>query len=488
MLASRFYPIDDRCQETDRASGIAELSDRSYAAALSLRGMTVELWLILAYAVAIAVGDLRVAKLGFQIGPIPVFLTDITLGALLLSSFARWPSRILFWMSEGAGAGIVGRLVWMICILGGVYFALSISEYSLYAARDLAIFGYSLFFPLTYFALRERSDGVRLLRYITYAGVALAVMVLFQLLTGIQVGLGTGERTVMGHTIHTVADEDSGAFCVFSLAALCAYVTFERRQRLFHALAATACFVALVISTSRAGVVALVVAASVTFLCAGAKERLRLTLLTALFAIFVAAAPLLPRDLPGTDFLRGFRISLLSATEGPSGDPTSEFRMIRWDYATALWLEHPFLGIGFGHPIIPAGLLEKKESEGRFNAGMPHNTFLFLAVRAGLLGLGIVLLGWLIIFKRLFIRFRSTNHVDELAAANILAAMFCFAMFSLFFERPVTNAAFWIILAVGARLAEYREDRPFAACSNVREPGHLRRPQLRAIRVPRVAI
>jgi hypothetical protein len=45
---------------------------------------------------------------------------------------------------------------------------------------------------------------------------------------------------------------------------------------------------------------------------------------------------------------------------------------------------------------------------------------------------------------------------DELAVVNILLAMFGFAAFVLFFERPVTNAAFWIVLAIGSRLTEYR--------------------------------
>jgi hypothetical protein len=41
-----------------------------------------------------------------------------------------------------------------------------------------------------------------------------------------------------------------------------------------------------------------------------------------------------------------------------------------------------------------------------------------------------------------------------LAAANILVAMAGFAAFVLFFERPMNNASFWIMLAVAQRLAE----------------------------------
>ena len=107
--------------------------------------------------------------------PGPIFLTDITLLLLFAVSLVRWPSRILYWLSEGVGAGPVGRVIWILCILATVYFVLAFSEYGLYAVRDLAIFGYSLFFPLTCFAIRDRRDAVRLLRYLTYAGVILAL-------------------------------------------------------------------------------------------------------------------------------------------------------------------------------------------------------------------------------------------------------------------------------------------------------------------------
>src|ERR1700722_14299271 len=74
-------------------------------------GMTIELGLVLIYLVAMGVADLQASKLGLMVGPIPVFLTDITLFLLFVTSFVRWPSRILYWLSEGFGAGSVGRAV-----------------------------------------------------------------------------------------------------------------------------------------------------------------------------------------------------------------------------------------------------------------------------------------------------------------------------------------------------------------------------------------
>ena len=429
------------------------------AVVLGLRGMTLELWLILAYIVVMGVGDLRAAKLGIYIGPAPIFLTDITLLLLFVVSLVRWPSRILYWLSEGVGAGPVGRVVWILCILATVYFVLASSEYGLYAVRDLVIFGYSLFFPLTCFAIRDPRDAVRLLRYLTYAGVILALMLLFQLASGVNLGLfGEGTRFILGRRVPEMGGGEVAGFCVFSLAALLSYVTFERQLHRFHILCAIACFFALAATTCRSGVVGVALASSVTFLCATPKYRIRYALFAGFLAVPVFVSPLIPLTVPGAELLQGLRLSVLSAIGGASDvpDPTSYFRLIRWRITFALWLKHPVFGVGFGRMLLPSTLpsLQTELGLGKFNMGMPHNTFLFLAARMGMLGLMPVLFCWLFILGRLFVVSRLTRRADELAVTNVLATMFGFAMFVLFFERPMFNAVFWIVMAIGQRLIE----------------------------------
>ena len=450
-------------------------SDRtsSLAAALSLHKMPLELSLILVYVVAATVGDLKVGKVSVQIGAVPVFFTDITLILILLISFIRWPARVLYWVSVGTGAGLISRGVWVLCLLAIVYFALAVPEYHLYALRDLAIFGYSLFFPLTYFAIRDRRDAAKVLWYFIYSSVILAVIVLLQFAIGgvrghlalvdsvsaslYMNGIGEGVHSSFGRAILQLTNDDDASFAVFALAALASYIILDRRWRRFHILCAIACFLALAVATSRAAVVGLTLASAVTFICLGAGYRVRHALFVAICALTVIASSAMPHAIPGVNLMRGLRTSVLNAIGGPSVDPTSEFRMIRWSYATDLWLGHPMLGVGFGCPIIPAGLVDENEGRGEYNVGMPHNTFLFLAARTGIVGLGVVLFCWIGVFRRLVRKFRGTRGPDELAMVNILMAMFGFAMFVLFFERPVTNAMFWILMAVGARLAAYEE-------------------------------
>jgi O-antigen ligase len=266
---------------------------------------------------------------------------------------------------------------------------------------------------------------------------------------------GTLKRTVLA-----LANQDAGAFGVFALAALPAYMLFEGQLRYFHTACAIVCFFALAASTSRAGVVSLSLALGITLLYAGPRYRVRIALFTAFLVLAVALAPMLPPTLPGSRPLENLRLAVLGAARGPSVDPTSQFRIIRWRYTFKRWMSHPIFGEGFGTTIVPYALWETNERMGVFNRGMPHNTFLFVADRMGIVGLALVLFCWFLIVGRLLAAMGSIRRADNLAAANILAAMFGFAIFVLFFERPVTNAAFWIILAAGARLAERQTAAP----------------------------
>ena len=147
-------------------------------------------------------------------------------------------------------------------------------------------------------------------------------------------------------------------------------------------------------------------------------------------------------------------MDVLSAAGGPSVDANSRFRLGRWKYASELWFAHPLFGVGFGRAIIPSGLEDSGERQGQFNAGMPHNSFLFVAARMGVVGLALVLYCWLLGLRQLVAAYKRTGGADELAAANILAAMFGLATLGLFFERPVSNAFFWIVMAAASRLIE----------------------------------
>lgn len=414
-------------------------------------GMTLELWLVVFYLIAIGVADLQASKLGVMLGPVPVFLTDITLFLLLSTSFVRWPSRVLYWLSEGIGAGRVGRAVWALIIVAIVLFSMAVGEYLIYAVRDLAIFSYSLFYPLVYFAIRQRRDALRLLRYFIYASVAGAALLVMQETIGLDLGLfHPMTRVALGRTFVALRSGDSNA-PIFALVFLSTYAICDRKLRIVHVICALLCFCSLAASAARASVVAVTLAAVVTCWSTHGKRRLWFVVAGTLSALLVALAPLMPQNSVSQQ-LEDLRLSVISAAGGPSVDGNASFRTRRWQYAIGQWAEHPICGIGFGRQIIPSGLVDETERKGEFNAGMPHNSLLFIGARTGMIGFSLVLYSWISTFKSLIVMFRRTGHTEYLAVANILAAMFGCAMFGLFIERPGSNATFWIVLAIGWRL------------------------------------
>jgi len=420
---------------------------------LSLRPLRIDFLIVIAYIVVTRIFELSAAKVGIQAGPVPIFLTDMVLFALLAVSLVKRPVKILFWVSSGSGAQARGRAVWILAAVAVMYFIVAFQDYRMFAFRDLAIFGYAVFFPLVYWTISSRALAVRATRYFVYSGVILAILALTQSLTGVNLGIAVGGRTVFGQIVGFLGSDDTAGVAAMSLAGLSAYLLLERRRRAFHAACATLCFLALVQSGSRSALFGFALAGLVTFILVAHRYRLAFLLFAGVLAGAIALAPILPPDLPGVQPLLNFNLAVASATGG-AADPNGAFRIARWKDTVGVWLNHPVFGIGFGADIVNSALVRGWEREGQFNVGMPHNTYLFLLARMGLIGLGLIVFCWISGILSIARAARRGRLPDDLAAVNVLVAMAGFAAFVLFFERPMNNASFWIMLAVAQRLAD----------------------------------
>jgi O-antigen ligase len=418
----------------------------------SFRDAPWELKLIVAFVVVTRIGYMPATKIGFQVGPMPLFLTDIVLLVLLTITLFKRPVKLLFWATAGGGSGLVGASVWLLWLLALCYFTFAFSEFRIFAIRDLAIFGYSIFFPLTYFSLRSRADAVIVSRAFIYSGLVLALILLFQVVTGIDTGfLNHSTRLVFGKYVAFVGDDDVGAIATFSMVGLFAYTLLDGQGRLFKLICALLCMVALAATTTRSATLGAALAIGVTFLVADRGYKVAAALLIVGLVAIVVLANTHPSLIPFADVFQNFSAAMVSGSSGKQ-DPTALFRLLRWQYVTEEWKGHPLFGVGFGAPIVASDLVIPGETEGLFNVGMPHNTYLFLLARTGLLGFGLIACGLLITILRVAWRARYQRLADELAVANVLVAMAGFAAFVLFFERPLYNAPYWIMMAVGARL------------------------------------
>ncbi len=415
---------------------------------LSFRGLNFRILLVAGYLIFSRIGYLPAAKLGINIGPIPVFLTDIVLLALLAASFVKSPIRLVSWFVGGVGAGPVGGAVWLLCLAAIGYCVAALRGYGMFAIRDLAIFGYSLFFPLTYMAIPDRAAARKLVLYFIYAGVVLAGFVVVEVVTGVDLlVVEVGKRWLGGKTIAIVGTDDVGGIIAFSLVALLPYILIEQRRRWLHAGCAFVCVLALVLNTARCAVLATVAAVIQMFFLLRWRERINLLIVAvcgAVLVMFAAATGVLHLET-----LQNFYKAVAAGATG--SDDSSQFRLERWRYAVHLWRLHPLLGNGFGVPLAKSTILAPKELEGQFNVGMPHNTFLFLLCRMGVMGLALVWFCWGYAWYGAAAGARDGSNADDFALANILVGMAVFGSFVLFFERPMNGAAFWIMAAVAAR-------------------------------------
>jgi|GEM_PF-2036663 len=446
------------------ASAVARPQTGSLRRLLALRGLPADILLIVAY-IALSrafIGD--EARLGIKIGPLPLFVTDAILLVLIVMNLHKRGGRLLQWSFGGGGAGQIGRAVWLLFLITVVYFALAFPQYRLLAMRDLAIFGYSIFFPLTYFALTQRVQAAKLVRYFIYATCLGAALFEFQTLSGVKLfNVGEIDLGLAGHgAISRVSAGNLGADLGPALAGLFVYLVADREHRLLHAGAMLLCLTALVQILDRTALLGFAAAGLVMFILGVGRSRVYVAAVGAglLALLLLSAQGELP--IPGGARLHNVWLGLSSGANFQT-DPDAQFRLRRWQSTAEVWMTSPVFGVGFGAPIMldtwgtstGARVAAERGGLGAFNVGMPHNSFLLALARTGLIGLGLICFAWAKgIMPAMKLSRRRMIDPDRLAIACALIAMIFTAALNLFFERPMLCAPFWIMLAASYKLSE----------------------------------
>lgn len=410
--------------------------------------------LVVSYLVITRIGGLDAAKLGVQIGPVPLFLTEMfILSAGLVAAVTR-PAPLTCWLVSGGLARAPGFLLWLLFLISIVYTIAAFGTWGILAVRDFAIFGYGCIFALAYIVLDTRAKAAAAMRWFTYSGIVLAVLLVADTVSGAHVIFLTEVRYVTAAQIvaRSYGGGDVGGILSFSAIALLAYAVTSAERRAFHLIAAALCFYGVMITQTRSAVLGLGLATVYSLF--GMRTTQRITFV-GIGVAAVLAFFLVPVLMPQSGLAHA--IAMFSDAVGGGfaihADDNVIFRLLRWDKVFELWREHPVFGVGFGEPIIPKSLLNAAET-GEFNAGLPHNTYLTILARLGLFGFVLVMGAWIIsiALATKAIR-RRTFGPDAFAAGASLVSMMGFATFVLFLERPMHNATLWIVCAIACRLA-----------------------------------
>jgi O-antigen ligase len=469
-----YAPAEAAAGQPHRLGRAATLSDLGFGGIL-----------VVGYLAITRIGHLYAAKIGVQIGPVPLFLTEMFIIAMGMVAIVTRSAPLVVWLVSGGLARAPGFMLWLLFVVSIVYTAAAFGDWGILAVRDFAIFGYGCIFALVYIVLDTRAKAAAAMRWFTYSAIVLALLLIADTLSGAHVLFLQEIRIVTEAQVYATSygGGDVGGIISFSMIALLAYAAVSGERRAFHLLAAAVCFYAVMITQTRSAVLGLGLAAVYSLFGMRTTQRISVMGLGAAAVVAFFVVPIL---LPDSGLAHAIS-SFTAAVQGGVGGARDEnviFRLLRWDKVFELWRAHPIFGVGFGQPLIPKSLITSDEN-GAFNAGLPHNTYLTILARLGLFGFALIMGAWFtsIALATRAIR-RPTFGADAFAAGAALVAMIGFAAFVLFLERPMHGATLWIVAAIACRLAgpehEARSARPgpapVAAASDQYNPlAHARR-------------
>ena len=409
--------------------------------------------MVVAYIALTRIGGLDAAKIGVQIGGVPLFLTELFILGTGLTAAVTRPAPLVCWLVSGGLARVPGFLLWLLFVTSIVYTVAAFGTWGILAVRDFAIFGYGCVFALTYIVLDTRAKAAAAMRWFAYSPIVLALMLIGDTVTGAHVIFPPEYRLVGAHVwAQSYGGGDIGGIISFSVIALLAYAAVTPERRPLHILAAATCFYAVMTTQTRSAIIGLVLASLYSLFGMRTTQRLSFVALGVAAILGFLFVPVL---MPESGLAHAISMFAEAARSGLAlhADANVYFRLLRWDKVFELWRDHPLFGVGFGQPIVPKALISSDES-GEFNAGLPHNTYLTILARLGLFGFILIMGAWIVsIVLATKAIHRRTFGADAFAAGAALVAMMGFASFVLFLERPMHNAALWIVAAIACRLA-----------------------------------
>lgn len=362
---------------------------------------------------------------------LPLFITDIVLALFLWSLLRGIGMRFLMldrWWS---------RLVLVFIAVGAVSVVRGIAGHqdSTLIARDAAIVVYSLFMFVG-FHLVATWDGVR------RVFIALAVGSIFATLNGLAWFLAQPDQ------------RRYIPYGVFLLASFVGTLVFTINRMLRPALGWALAVILLVgILLINARTIFLGVGFGVlVMMLTSPSRKLRLSARSLRLAagVTVVLASVLwgvSQTKAGSAFVDRAGTELISGTLNYSDDSNATFRLLAWFEAFQRFSASPVLGEAYGIPFTFA----IDESDAR-----PHNTYLTVLYKMGLLGLAPLLAllagfhwnGWKSL--RLMSSFSQATSMYGLMLGQLLMCLF--GVLNLLLESPFLASIFWLTIGIGLRM------------------------------------
>lgn len=384
---------------------------------------------------------------------LPLFPAEAALGLGVLALL--WQSAWRRSLPIKRDAFHVTLFLWI--LLCAIRLPLDVRSYGVVAVRDFAMVYYGVFFFLGHHWGSDPDDR-RWLERCTLAGLLVAPFAfeIFKRYPEIVVS-----ATQLRGVPLIFIKGDSAAALMAGGAAWCACLA-TTRDRLRYGLLAFVLLTAVLLSNSRAALVALLVLAMWLAIARawGMLRALAAYAVLAVSAAFIAAAVskapwhetelyrTYERVVSMTDFsgTRTYR----SAALQDKGD-NNDFRLTWWRITSEqTWTENKWLGVGFGNELASEfARIYYPEVDETFTARSPHNFVLSVFARSGLLGLSLFLVALGIFARRTWLAARS-GVSEQLGLWLFGWGIFVSACFGVVLEGPMGAVIFWTVLGLAS--------------------------------------
>jgi O-antigen ligase len=362
---------------------------------------------------------------------LPLFVTDIVLALFLWSTLRRLGIRLLVfdrWWS---------RLVLAYLAVGAVSVARGVAGHQelTLVARDAAIVVYALF-AFVGFHVITTWDGVR------RVFIALALGSAFATLNGLAWFLAQpGQRRYIPY----------GVFLLVSSVGTVILTMYRLIRPLLGWSLAAIFLVGILLINARTVFLELALGLFIVMI-ASPSGKLRvsmrsLRLLAGVTVLLVGVLWAATLTRTGSNFVDRAETELVSGTLNYSDDPNATFRLMAWFEAFQRFSDSPVLGEAYGIPFK----FDLDESDAR-----PHNTYLTVLYKMGVLGL-VPLVLLLLIFQR-----TGWTHLCGLSSSPegvilyvLVIGQFLICLFgslNLLLESPFLASIFWLSIGIGFRM------------------------------------
>lgn len=412
----------------------------------SLKKPDILIWILIFGSVADFTG--RFASFHISVGSINFFLIDALISlsflVVLFSRIVRKKTRFLFTSLDIPI--IIFFILGCVALLRGVF---SYGEHSFHQFR-------TVFYSVLYFAILMMIENLeqikKILKVFFIACIPITLFGFYNLLTRKPTMLSTtmSERFLYGSQSAFIA-----LSVIFSMCILLFKVVNRYRWVIITIIIAQT--IGILLALFRATWLGLIAAFIFVGLLLTKKSKIKLTLCLVcilLISILILSAAKIFVNIPFVDSL----IKNVQSIYYYKESPTAQWRLKAWSYGIEMIREHPLWGTGFKEFFYLFN-----PSSGTSEVANPHNSYLWLTIKMGFIGLGVFLWIILLFFKEGIEFFKKTT--DKLAKAYMLGIMssyLCFLVFTFFggiFGTGYLRIFIWIIPGLGMALVKLEKKK-----------------------------